>query len=320
MVVAVDINDAQIASLELRKAAFSRLSYETVLQFLGVKNGVDRLEVYRNIRNEMSSDSRRFWDDHTEYVKKGPIHSGRLEGYFHLLRRYVLSLIHNKKRVLELLTPKSGEDRSNFYREQWNNSRWRIMFELFLHRFLMRIVSPNPDLFKSKTCDFSKRMYLRAEHALSILPVHANPYLEYILTGNFRQALPVYLRPENFEHIRGNLDKLVICKGSVQKALRVYKNVMFDGFNLSNIFEDMSYDQYREELQLILNSSKKGTRLVYWNQIVDRHCPEHLKNRLSSEEEKAQELFAQNKTFFYKALFIEVVLGESCKSAVGKDL
>ena len=47
LVVAVDINDAQIASLELRREAFLRLPYEAVLQFLGVKDGMDRWEVYQ---------------------------------------------------------------------------------------------------------------------------------------------------------------------------------------------------------------------------------------------------------------------------------
>ncbi|MEK6744136.1 MAG: DUF3419 family protein [Nitrospirota bacterium] len=319
MVVAVDISGAQLASLELRKAAFSRLSYEMLLQFLGIKNGIDRLEVYSGIRSEMSQDSKRYWDGHKADLMNGPIHSGKLERYFTLLRTYVLPLIHNRKRVLKLLTPKSEDDRRTYYHEQWNNSRWRMMFQLFLHRVPMRFVSPNPDLFKSKNCDFSKQMYLRAEHALSVLPVHANAYLEYILTGNYQQSLPFYLRHENYERIRKNLDKLVIFRGGVHSALKHYQRVVFDGFNLSNIFEDMSYDQYQKELQLILNSSGRGTRLVYWNQIVDRRCPEHLVDRLLPDRARALELFAQNQTFFYKALIIEEVLGGSRTSLPGDN-
>ena len=50
--------------------------------------------------------------------------------------------------------------------------------------------------------DVAGRLLHRAEYAVTVLPTHDNPYLEYILTGNFSQALPHYLRPEHFQDIR----------------------------------------------------------------------------------------------------------------------
>ena len=175
--------------------------------------------------------------------------------YFSLLRMFVTAFIHSRTRIAELLTPKNEEDRLRFYNERWNSTRWKMMHRVFFHRHFMRFFNRNNDVFKSKECDYWKQLYLRSERAMTVLPMHANPYGTYMLTGNFQDALPFYLRSENYDAIRANLDKLVICKGDVKGALEANRGVLFDGFNLSNIFEHMSCDQYLNELQLIVNSS-----------------------------------------------------------------
>jgi hypothetical protein len=43
LVLAIDLSAAQLACLELRRAAFARLPYEGVLRFLGVRESTDRL-------------------------------------------------------------------------------------------------------------------------------------------------------------------------------------------------------------------------------------------------------------------------------------
>ena len=81
----------------------------------------------------------------------------------------------------------------------------------------------------------------------------------------------------------------------------------FNGFNLSDIFEYMSYGDYVRHLDCLIDSSNPGARLVYWNMLVDRLPPPRCSDRLESLEERALELFRQDKAFFYKAFRIEVV-------------
>jgi len=136
------------------------------------------------------------------------------------------------------------------------------------------------------------------------LPTDKNPYLEYILTGNFQGSLPFYLRPENFDSIRRNINKLVIFKGDLQQIFEAYRTVRFDGFNLSDIFEYMSYQQYSEQLKSILAASKKGTKIVYWNMLADRKYVDELKGQINFLDEEASQLHRQDKAFFYKSLII----------------
>ncbi len=308
LVLAVDISGAQLACVELRKAAFLNLPYEQVLKFLGARHSPDRIATYRKIRDHLSMDSRQFWDSNQNFIEMGAIHTGKFEGYFRLFRKWVLPLIHDRSLIDELMKNKSDTDRAVFYREKWNTRRWRMLFRIFFSRTVMGHLGRDPEFFKYVEGNVAARIMLRAEYALTALPVDENPYLEYILTGNFGKSLPYYLREDNFENIRNNLDKLVLFKGDLVAALREHGTFRFDGFNLSDIFEYMSREEYQSNLGRIVDASIHGARLVYWNMLADRKYPAKLKDRLEPMDDFAQSLFLRDKAFFYKALVIERVI------------
>ena len=65
----------------------------------------------------------------------------------------------------------------------------------------------DPEFFRFVEGSVSDRILARTKHALTEIATLDNPYLRYILTGNYlaaedATALPHYLRPENFENIR----------------------------------------------------------------------------------------------------------------------
>lgn len=70
LVLAIDINPSQLACVELRKLAFISLSYEEMLQFLGINAASDRITTYNKIRNNLSLESRGFWDVHRKLSSK----------------------------------------------------------------------------------------------------------------------------------------------------------------------------------------------------------------------------------------------------------
>jgi S-adenosylmethionine-diacylglycerol 3-amino-3-carboxypropyl transferase len=308
-VLAIDINSAQLACVELKKAAFLNLTYEETLHFLGVQNGVDRISTYRKIRKHLSANAQQFWDGNQEIIKRGVIHVGKFENYFRLFRKWALTLVHPQERAIELLIRKEDRERFRFYNQKWDTWRWRLLFKIFFSRPVMGHLGRDPEFFKYVKGDVASRIMERVKYGLTALPTNENPYLEYILTGNFKNSLPFYLRRESFDIIQKNLEKLVLFKGDLDTAFRAYSTLRFDGFNLSDIFEYMSHEQYTYELQKILGFSKKEARLVYWNMLVDRKRPEKMKDRLKPLERKARELFLQDKAFFYKSLIVEEVTG-----------
>jgi S-adenosylmethionine-diacylglycerol 3-amino-3-carboxypropyl transferase len=308
LVIAVDISGAQLACVELRKAAFLALSYEELLPFLGIADSSDRINTYKKIRTYLSSDARSFWDTHEQFIKKGIIHAGKFENYFRLFRNWILPLIHNKKTVSTLLERMDAVERTAFYTERWNTLPWQIFFRIFFSRRVMGWLGRDSEFFTYVKGDVANRIMERAEYGLTVLPTHENPYLEYIITGIFKKSLPHYLHKSNYELIRKNLDKLILFKGGVIEALHAHNELKFDGFNLSDIFEYMSYSDYIDHLRQIIHFSRKEARLVYWNMLAERRSPADFKNRLEVLDDFAKKLFSYDKAFFYKALIIEKVL------------
>lgn len=305
-VIAIDLNPAQLACTELKKEAMRLLSYEETLQFLGVIGCSHRRSYYQKLKNRLTDEVREFWNQNVDLIDQGIIHVGKFENYFRLFRTYCLPLIHSKKRVKQLMEPKEEAERLNFYEKRWNNLRWRLLFKFFFGRKMMGKLGRDAEFFKYVETSVADRILARAKYALSVLPTDTNPYLEYIVKGNFAKNLPFYLRRENFEAIRGNLDRLELFKGGLDEVFQTYPSVRFSGFNLSDIFEYMSKEQYAKELGRIVRRAKPGAKIAFWNMLAERKEVADLESHISFLTDKAEALHRKDKAFFYQSF----VLGE----------
>lgn len=296
-VVAVDLSEAQLALVELKRAAIRRL--DDVAGFLGIRPMHDRLRAYRSL--QLPADTRAWWDAHTDAIEKGVSRAGRFENYFRLFRRYVLPLVHTRGTVEKLLAPKSRDERQRFYDEEWNTWRWRAMFRLFFSRFVMGRTGRDPEFFRYVEGSVAERIFRRAEYAMTELAPHANPYFTHIFTGNYGDVLPRYLR--DLDALRANLDKLTLVRGSIDEAA----TGRFDGFYLSDIFEYVDETTHAAMYERLLNAANPGARLAYWNLLVPRRVPPQLESRVKELREEAEALFARDQAFFYGALVLESV-------------
>lgn len=308
-VVAIDLNPAQLACLELRVAAYRELEYEELLEFIGSRPGGRRTDLYRRCRPALSASVRAFWDAQPDAVAAGIGTAGKFERYFATFRERVLPLVHSRARIERLLQGGgTASDRAAFYARTWNTRRWRLLFRLFFSRFVMGRMGRDPSFFRYVEGRVADRILTRAEHAVTALDPAENPYLQWILTGRHPRALPFALRPENFATIRANLDRLEWHHTSLEAYFDADPDRRFDAFNLSDIFEYMSPENYERLLDRIIRSGRRGARLAYWNTLVDRRRPEHFASRLRSLDDLARTLHAADKAFFYCAFHVEEVV------------
>lgn len=302
-VVAADLSRAQLACVELKIAAIRELDDAALFAFLGLRPSADRLAVYDNkLRPRLSENAAAFWTGRPGDVAAGLIHAGKFENYFRLFRTRVLPLIHGRRTVAALLEPRDAAGRRDFYDRRWNNRRWRWMFRLFFSRRVMGRFGRDPEFFRYVEGSVANRILARAEHAMTTLPLHENPYLEYILTGNFARALPPYLEPARLARIRAHLDRLALFEGPAQEAPGE-----FDGFNLSDIFEYMPPDLAEAVYGKLLDKARPGARLAYWNMLVPRACPEKFRPRAEALDDLAARLFERDRAFFYRRFVVEGV-------------
>jgi S-adenosylmethionine-diacylglycerol 3-amino-3-carboxypropyl transferase len=306
-VIALDLSPAQLACLELRVAAYRELSHSDLLILIGSKTGTNRQSLYQKCRSQLSSDVRYFWDHHSNEIERGIGSAGKFERYFATFRHRILPLIHNQSCILQLLESKTLEQRQQFYFQEWNTWRWQALFRIFFSRFVMGRSGRDPSFFKYVEGSVADRILQRTQYALTTLDPSENPYLQWILTGQ-HTALPYSLRPENFDSIRANLDRLDWHCTSVEDYLdQIGKNAI-DRYNLSDIFEYLSPQNYRLLLEKLIQSGRSGGRLAYWNMLAPRSRPPELAPQLQPLTKLSQHLHAQDKAFFYSAFIIEEIL------------
>lgn len=300
-VVAVDVNRAQLACTALKIAAIRVLDDEALYAFLGILPATNRREVYDGqVRGALPSSAAAFWDAHPAEITTGILHAGRFEAYFQLFRKRILPWIHRRRTVEAVLAPRTEAERRVFYQQRWNNRRWRFLFRLFFSRTVMGRLGRDPEFFRYVDGAVAPRILARAAHALTVLPTHNNPYLEYILMGNFRRSLPPYLEPERLARIRKNLDCVSLQEGTVEQA-----DGMFDGFNLSDIFEYLSPAAVVSVYGALLAKARPGARFAYWNMLVPRSVPEKFSQQVCSHEDAAARLHASDRAFFYRRFVLE---------------
>lgn len=305
-VVALDLNPAQLACLELRVAAYRELRYHELLELLGSLPSGRRAALYRRCRSQLSAQSRSFWDARDAEIEKGAGAAGRFERYLACFRARVLPLIHPAERVRRLLEGGTRAERDDFYAGEWDTWRWRMAFSLFFSRALMSLMGRDPAYFRHAQGSIASHLLERARHGCTSLDPANNPYLQWILAGRHVSARPFALRAENFDLIRMNLDRLEWrCSRFEDYLAGEARGVMFDRCNLSDVFEYMSAEEYTHSLEVLLSTAAPHCRLAYWNLVVPRRRPDALAARLRPLEDLSARLHGHDKAFFYSRFVVE---------------
>ncbi len=310
-VLALDVNPSQTALMHLKMAAIGRLvDAGQVSRFLGGTSSPDRTAVYKTLRTTLAPEAQRYWDGNLPMIEGGVIHAGRFERYLSGFRRAVLPLVPGRRAVREMLRATSLDVQRRIYHESWDTSRWRLLFRLFFSRSLMGRFGRDPAFFaQCEIADIGDHYLLRAEHALTNLPIWTNPYLTYMLSGRFGtdRRIPDYLRPAVQAIVRERIDRVVVQTASLDDVLRDLPSDSVDAFYLSDVFELSTMTEYSSTLTEIARVGRVGARICYWNNLVTRRRPDALAGALVSHQDEARSLHAQDRAFLYSRLVIESV-------------
>lgn len=311
-VLAVDVNPAQAALVELKVAAARGLCASDVPPFLGAGAHANRRDVYRRLRPLLSPSASRFWDQESRLISRGVIHGGRFERYLALFRRWVLALAPGGAAVRALLAAPDPDAQERIYRTAWDTPVWRACVRACFGRRLLSARGRHPSMFS--TCqirDVGGHYLRRTAWGLTAIPIRTNPFATYMLTGGYDRAarMPLYLQPDVLPRVACLADRVRVEVGSVRDVLANLPDRSIDAFYLSDVFEPCESEEYEEMLEEIARVGRPGARLCYWNNLVERSRPARLGHVLASHDRLAAALHRQDRAFLYSRFVVESVLG-----------
>ncbi len=306
-VVAIDMNPYQTYLLNLKIAAFRRLTYDDLLEFVGVRPSDRREELYRSLRSDLSGAALRYWDGQAEKIHAGIIHCGRYEGYMALLRTWTRRLM-GRGLIERFFAEDDPERRAALFHDRWDNLPWKILTRVLLSRRTMSALFDGA-FFNYVEGDFSfgRHFARRVEHAMTDLPLKDNPFLSYILLGRYfsEDHLPTYLRPEHFETIRRGIDTISAYTIGCEEYFRTLPDSVITKFNFTNIFEWISPETFERILREAWRVGTHGAVLTYRNLLVHRERPATLAHLLEPDRELAGDLLFRDRSFVYRNYVVE---------------
>ncbi|HXH48208.1 MAG TPA: DUF3419 family protein [Terriglobia bacterium] len=308
--IALDMNPAQNAMLQLKMEGIRGLSYEDYLELLGVMESERRLELYNRISGIP------FWDAHPKLIERGALNAGRFEQYLGYFRR-LLRLCQGRNRIEQLVLPRDRAGRERFYNEVWNTPQWRSLFRIFFSRAVLGHLGLDPRFFTFVTGDqaFGDMFLRRVRHALVELPVHENYFVEYILFGTYRRVFPPYLKRENFPRLQKLMDRIEVVTEEVGEFLASLPDDTLDRIDFSNIFEWIDPADCERLLRETVRVCRPGARITYRNLLVHRERPESMAAQIRPDP-VAKELLPLDRAFVYSNFVVEEIVKETtCPSS-----
>lgn len=306
MVYAIDLNQNQIMCTEFKIVCYKYLEYDECMKLIGVFESDNRIRLYDKVKNKLSDSTRGYFDNNLDIIKRGIIHTGKFENYFHIFGKKVLPMIHRKELRNELLAKKSREERVEFYKKKWDNFRWRLLFKIFFSRSVMGKLGRDKAFFRYVNVNVAEHILDRTKYAFTELDTSENSYLYYIFNGKYDKVLPFAYRRENFEKIKSNIDKITLLSESVETFIDRKDVDYISKYNLSDIFEYMSDEQMCRIFEKIFTKSKTGAKIAYWNMLADKRASKYFEN-LEYKEKEAEYLLKKDKAFFYSKFILEEI-------------
>jgi S-adenosylmethionine-diacylglycerol 3-amino-3-carboxypropyl transferase len=304
-VIVIDSNPSQIALLELKVAAFRELSHTEMLILFGSKAGGIRESLYRRCRPDLSAEAQAFWDAHPSDIAAGLGNAGAVEKRLNRFRSAMWRFARNEKAVERLFRTTDLEAREKIFLKQWCNWRWKMLFSSFFTKALLKDMGHDTAFLQKQVQKIDEPIRDRVQHLITKGEPSENPYLQWWLIGRHTTALPFALRPENFEAIRANLDRLEWSVISLEGFARTLEENSIDRFNLADAMEPLTPEDYYRVLDQLSRGGRSAARLAYWNMFIERSRPNELGRRIRPMEALSGRLEELDKSFLYPSLTLE---------------
>ena len=312
-VTAVDLNQHHIYLANLKIAALRYLpDWESFFDFFGRANQAQNIENYKKyLAPKLDEKTREFWESkgRINYFKKGFYNYAR-NGYFlRFFHRFAKSIGCNPN---DLTKARTMEEQEAFFRKN---------VAPFFDNFLIKLLGKTPitvfglgippqqyeELKKDAQNGIIDLMRERVHRLCAGFPIQDNYFAWQAFTRKYdtenKIALPDYLKPEHYETIKANSNRVSTAIASIIDYIKQQPIGAFNRFVFLDAQDWMNAAVLTDLWTAIAERGGEGTRIIFRTagaeSPIETALPSNLREKFDYEKDWSLELFKQDRAAIY---------------------
>lgn len=294
-VTAVDVSLGQLHLVHLKLAAVESLMREDAIAFLGYlpAEPSQRVSWYRTVRQALDGEPRAFWDSQQAPLRKGAIHEARFGRYLRPLAWAIQTFLGIGSRALfECATLAEQEE---VFRRHFETSWLRPAFQVVFHRALLSTFGLDAQSLTQWDNEesFGLHCFGVLKTSMTGTPIQQNHVLQLMLLGRVLSpaSVPLFLSEEGFPVVRARARGLTTIKADITAFLSGDPVPgPFDGFNLSNVADWLSQDDFERMLRGLVRAAGEQSRVLSRQIHARRTIPDDLRDTVVVDDDLGREL------------------------------
>ena len=334
-VTAVDLNRHHIYLLNLKIAALKFLpTFEDFFAFFGYGKSAQTIQNYEKfIAPNLDAETRKFWESSSllgkithgrriNFFRKGGLYEHSRNGYF-------LRFFHKFSHVLgcrpeEVLKAKTAEEQEKLYEKYI-----APFFDSFVIKAIGKMpvtmfglgIPPQQYAELKKDLDENANLidvYKERTKRLAVeYPIYENYFAWQAFARKYdtenRQAVPDYLKAENYETLKANAGNIRTKIGSITEELKNQPKGAFNRFVFLDAQDWMNAAMMTELWSAIAAKGESNSRIIFRtagaSSPIETNLPADLRERFAYEEELSKELFKQDRASIYGGFHLYILKG-----------
>lgn len=273
-IACVDVNPRQNALLNLKLVLLEKTDYPLLFDFFGKGRAAEAEEIYyTRLRHHLPGYAKKFWDKKINYFqrpapRKSFYYRGTSGSVAWLFRKYINLNLRTKKIVEDMLVAPGLDHQAYLYYQVKQKLmtyavRWIIGRQLTMS--MVGVPRSQRDLIIQSKEGLYGFVESCLDHVFTQLPIADNYFWTVYLNGYYTvSCCPNYLLPDNFNILRERSNRITLYTTTISQFLQdnpgEYSHFVL--LDHQDWLAEHNVKALREEWELILKNSRKGTRIL----------------------------------------------------------
>jgi S-adenosylmethionine:diacylglycerol 3-amino-3-carboxypropyl transferase len=303
---AVDLNPAQCAVIELKRAAIVELDRDAYLAFIGEAPSDDRAATYERLAPRLPAYARERFAARPEWVSGGINHAGVTERFYRYLGGSIRASVVPDEVWQALFACATVEEQRALHARHFTGEAWRAAIRLLLSKRTHLLFFPAFMFANATEHDFGTFFAHQFDHEIGTKRVADNYFLWQLLYGRYLDdAMPRYLEAARWEETRRNAHKLTVAPQPIGAFLDGARGI--DAFFLSNVFDWMKPEERAELCARMLEAAAPGAAVLFRNMLSTPALPPSFVERLRVDAEESAALHRRERSMSYQRVTSGVI-------------